>query len=398
MLAGREPKLEPSRRLEYLRCMPASAAGFWSYVHADDAAEGGRIVRLARMIGDQFALLTGNDLELFIDRDVEWGEQWRKRISQAIAGTTFFIPIVTPRYFVSAECRRELVEFTGKAKSSGLQELLLPVYYVEVPGLEEDEPSDDAMRLISQTQWVDWRKLGLRDEGSAEFRQGLRGMAQRLAGIAERVSAVPDAVAASPAPPSGGEPGEAEESEPGVVELLVEADKAMPRFQRALDGLGQEIKRIEEVTTEWTPRLERAAAKGPGPAMAVFGQIANALDPSAARIEELGQEYANELVTIDPAVQSLIRMVETGLQSREDATETLDGIRELNVVSGEAVSQLTELLNTMDQVASLSRDLRRPLRRMRTGLRNIVDGHEVLAEWGRRVDQLDGDSSQTPSH
>jgi hypothetical protein len=33
--------------------------GFWSYVHADDEAEGNRISRLARDVASQFELLTG---------------------------------------------------------------------------------------------------------------------------------------------------------------------------------------------------------------------------------------------------------------------------------------------------------------------------------------------------
>jgi hypothetical protein len=36
-----------------------TSQGFWSYVHADDEAEGSRISRLARDVAGQFQILTG---------------------------------------------------------------------------------------------------------------------------------------------------------------------------------------------------------------------------------------------------------------------------------------------------------------------------------------------------
>lgn len=56
--------------------------GFWSYVHDDDNAEGGRICRLARDIVDQYQMLTGEEIHLlFQDKeDIQWGDKWRKEI------------------------------------------------------------------------------------------------------------------------------------------------------------------------------------------------------------------------------------------------------------------------------------------------------------------------------
>jgi hypothetical protein len=92
------------------------AAGFWSYVHRDDEAAGRRITRLATLLREAYGLATGADLELFVDREsLAWGDAWRERIDVAIAGTTFFIPILTPRYFESSECRHELLKFLGRS-------------------------------------------------------------------------------------------------------------------------------------------------------------------------------------------------------------------------------------------------------------------------------------------
>ena len=79
------------------------------------------------------------DLELFVDREaIQWGEEWAARISGAIAGTTFFIPIVTPSYFTSNQCRQELLKFVRDASRLGLEQLVMPVYWVTVPEVESE--------------------------------------------------------------------------------------------------------------------------------------------------------------------------------------------------------------------------------------------------------------------
>ena len=74
----------------------AALAGFWSYVRADDGAEGGRIVRLAELVKNEYAMLTGREIDVFADRDIRWGDEWKRRIDEALQGTAFFIGVITP--------------------------------------------------------------------------------------------------------------------------------------------------------------------------------------------------------------------------------------------------------------------------------------------------------------
>lgn len=368
--------------------MPVQAAGFWSYVHADDDAEDGRIAHLASLIVHQFGLLTGGELEMFVDRDLAWGDEWKRRIDEAIAGTTFFIPIVTPRYFASEECRRELVRFTSTAASLGLEQLLLPVHYVDVPVLAEESPDDDAVRRIKAVQWIDWRSRRLLADGSAEFRAGLNEMATRLAQIAEEVSSVPDTVGVAPVRGEHTDAGDQADDEPGIIEHIAEGERAMPRLNETLQDLGKEIEHVGEVVTARDPQLQKAGQHGAGPTLLVLGAIAKDLKDPASRIETLGREYTTELSKIDPAVLALIQLVETGHADHGDASELFSSIRNMTAAAAEAVDMLREMLATMDEVAALSRDLRGPLRQMQEGLRNIVDGQAVLQEWDRRVASL----------
>jgi hypothetical protein len=64
--------------------------GFFSYVHADDEAEGERISRLARDVSAEFEMLTAEALNLFLDKDaIEWGEKWREKIDSSLASVAF---------------------------------------------------------------------------------------------------------------------------------------------------------------------------------------------------------------------------------------------------------------------------------------------------------------------
>jgi hypothetical protein len=111
---------------------------FLSYSHEDDEKARGGIVALARLIGDEYSLLTGDELHLFVDKDIKWGEAWRERIDNALVATTFFVPVVTPRYFTREECLRELFEFAERAKGLGVDDLICPILYAPVEGLAAD--------------------------------------------------------------------------------------------------------------------------------------------------------------------------------------------------------------------------------------------------------------------
>lgn len=98
----------------------AGRIGFWSYVHADDATEGGRVRKLASDLREQYALISGESIEIFVDRNaIVWGDNWREKIDSSLASILFFISVITPRYFQSAQCRRELQELLGVLSASG---------------------------------------------------------------------------------------------------------------------------------------------------------------------------------------------------------------------------------------------------------------------------------------
>lgn len=152
---------------------------FWSYAHADDEADNARIVMLARHVEEEYALITGNRLQVFVDRNLKWGDEWRTRIDEALTVTTYFIPIITPRYFKHLECRRELEEFHHRTQSLGRGELLLPILYAPVINFDTSN-EDELVRLVSQYQWVDWTELRLLEFTASAYRAKVHDLARRI--------------------------------------------------------------------------------------------------------------------------------------------------------------------------------------------------------------------------
>jgi len=217
--------------------------GFWSYVHDDDTADGGRIVRLAHDIVSQYEMITGERVALFLDRDdLEWGNNWEQRIDDSLADVAFFIPVLTPRYFASPACRSELNTFARRATSLGVRELLLPILYMTVDGLDDSEPTDDLLALVRQFQWVDWRDLRWADPASEAYRRAVFELAERLVAANRAAEAVDVTTSALVRETT-------EEDEPDMFERLAAFESELPNMTATTQGLAACITEVNEIVT-----------------------------------------------------------------------------------------------------------------------------------------------------
>lgn len=231
--------------------------GLWSYVHADDEAEGGRISRLAKDVASQFEMQTGEKIELFLDTDaVKWGENWREEIDEGLSSIAFFIPVLTPRYFMSHECRRELRFFADRATSLGVKELVLPLLYVDVESLHDDTVSDDLVALVMTFQWENWLELRFAELTSGGYRRGVSRLAARLV-EANRQADQTDIVAN--VRKLEGSPEDETDETPGLLDRLADMEAAFPEWQLTLESIGQDIALVGEITWERPLRTLKGA-------------------------------------------------------------------------------------------------------------------------------------------
>ncbi|MEU5755234.1 toll/interleukin-1 receptor domain-containing protein [Streptomyces sp. NPDC047829] len=367
----------------------AQPAGFWSYTHRDDQLDGGRIVRLSERIASAFEIITGEPLEIFLDKkSIEWGDAWRMRLDSALTGTTFLIPVVTPKFLKSQECRREVIMFAGHAASLGLEELLLPIHYVNVPQLAEatEGPADEVVELIARRQWVDWRELRLEDEDSPVYRQAVHKLALKLSDILETVP---------PASPVEVIQQIQTTEEPlGFIEVMATAEEALPAWLDIIQKFAATIMLIGDESTWAAGEINASDARGGGFAgrMRVAEQLAERLAGPVEEVDALGAEYWATLTTIDPGVIGFIRHVGERDLSPEDQQVARDFFKEINQlasVTRDTTSQLQGFSKNVGGAAQISSRLRPQFRTIQAAVQKVIDGQTVIDEWSRMIGEID---------
>jgi CheY-like chemotaxis protein len=158
---------------------------FLSYTRIDDEFFGGAITALRSALELGVRVVTGNKaFEIFQDIDgIELGEQWQKRLGEALSDASFLIPIITPLFFSSDACRSELAKFINHEKASGRDDLILPIYFVTTPLLEKaDQLTRDALALeISKRQRRDWRPHADLPINDPKIRREIRNLSEQIA-------------------------------------------------------------------------------------------------------------------------------------------------------------------------------------------------------------------------
>jgi hypothetical protein len=365
--------------------------GFWSYVHADDAAETGRIADLARDMVSQYELLTGESISLFLDRDnLEWGDEWRIKVDDSLASIAFFIPILTPRYFLSAECRRELNSFIRKSQALGLTELLMPILYIDFPAIHAEPADDELIGLVRPFQWEDWTELRFEERESSEYRRAVARLAQRLVN-ANAASESVSAVALPPVADGGSGAGDGEEEEPGSLEVLQGAIDGMAQWSETLNELGENITRVGDIMAAGTAQIDKATPKTEiAVRLRALKSVAMELEQPVDEIDRLSQAFSQNLYDVDSGVRYAIEQapieVATGAMELLDACEFFQTIRDFAGSAEAGLGSTQDMVNSIAPIEKLSRDIRPVLRTLRKALTLMVEGRDVIRSWVTLID------------
>ena len=214
--------------------------GFWSYARQDDAHSDDQLSQLRAIVGRAIARQCGLEVTLWQDISaIPYDADWADEIERAIAQTTFFIPIVTPRFLKSMHCRDEFLAFRRRMQSLGRSDLIFPIHYVRVDDVNPEETvfGDDDLAALRRSHWIDFRPLFYSDPKSPEVRRWagelagsvLRAMRHPTAAkpSQEGACAAPIAQAAPAPPPSVADPWGAEEATAALGAPAKEASKSI---------------------------------------------------------------------------------------------------------------------------------------------------------------------------
>jgi hypothetical protein len=185
-------------------------SAFWSYTRLDDTTDDGWLTALREALESEVQVLFGKHIEIFQDLDgIEWGERWKQKLERSSDDAVFLVPIVTPSYFASDGCRRELEQFVKREYDTGFKELILPIYYITTQQLQDqfEKASDLLAQTVADHNYEDIRELRHRDITSYEAKQKIKKLAtalfERLKGYARKQLSSPSMRASFTAPPNG---------------------------------------------------------------------------------------------------------------------------------------------------------------------------------------------------
>jgi formylglycine-generating enzyme required for sulfatase activity len=167
---------------------------FLSYTNSLDEHEGGRITRLRRRLEGEVRERTGNyKFRIFQDRiDIKWGQDWRRRITEALDEAMFLIPVITEGFFGSEPCRDELDCFIKREEKLGRKDLVLPLYYIDSDTMEKSEKRAGSRhaQAIHAHQYRDWLKLRNAPLASPKVKNQIAKLAQELKDALDRTSSI----------------------------------------------------------------------------------------------------------------------------------------------------------------------------------------------------------------
>lgn len=164
---------------------------FMSYVRFEDEHEDGRLTLFRQRLSGEVRVQTGEEFPIFQDRnDIRWGQNWKERIEESLDEVTFLIPMITPSFFNSPACRDELEKFLEREKELSRNDLILPVYYVDCP-LVNDEAKrvrDKLAQVVADRQYGDWRDLRFEPFTSPQVGKRLAELAVQVREALERTA------------------------------------------------------------------------------------------------------------------------------------------------------------------------------------------------------------------
>lgn len=382
--------------------MGKTIKAFWSYVHDDDKAESGRIIQLGKDIAAQYEMITGEKIDLFIDRSgLSWGDEWKKIIDDNLATFAYFIPVVTTRYFNSVECRRELTTFAEKAQNLGLESLIMPILYCETRQLNDEENNDKAVELVRKFQWEPWTDTRFEELHSSAYRRSVYNLAKRLSDTGETVEIKPKAIIDSKPdiilkPQSSDitldssevSARDTDEEAAGFLDNIADMETAFSDWTNIMNSIGAEVAEVSQLTESATAELNAIPSKlGVSSRLPVFKKLAIKLDPHAEKISELGNQFTEEAYKVDQGMRAIVKLYEmpTDEDKNAEAAEFKSSILELNKSAQEGLNSLKDMLNSMEPLEAMSRDMRRPLRKIRRGVTSMYESRSIIEDWTELV-------------
>lgn len=350
---------------------------FLSYCHSDDDHLDGAIIKLIKAVAEEYQFQFANKLKVFIDREsINWGEDWREAIRSGIETTNFLIAAVTPTYLTRRECRKELLDFYGQIEGDPCGSVLSLVWQDYSP-LRNRNPSDNALKIIDQHQYIEVDDLQGVDEKNAEYRKRVKVIVTQLREAIERTSQVDQHNSNDMKETTDASLNSAEDM--GMVEIMDTITELVPQFQNASFNLQA---RFEHVT--------KSLNEHPLPQNATPKSLLMWTRETAGQTEEDVQEINAEIDNISSQWDAICNAARRYISLLSDFPEGEERMSNLNGFEATLLSMKHsfEMPTSLDEVrshASLLKNLSPRLRPLAASFESVF---ELFSNMSDAVEEL----------
>lgn len=377
--------------------------GFFSYAHNDNIHA--CLSTLKTDLCNEYRLVTGSRLDLYIDEErLSWGDKWKESIQSGIDGSSFFIPVLSPNYFRSGNCIKELEQYLSKAKRFEAKELLLPLYFSDVQdealGLDLD---NELINEVLEYQYCDMRRIRFCERGSAEYNKLLNDAVRDLARANQRLflrskeeigeqystelkkSAEPKRDSARDSTASGTTEivlAESSDKSEGRQRFLLddnlEFKEVVDKLSEDLADISECIESIGEITNRHSEFMSAEKNLRPDSALALVARYAAELQPEADEFYQMAVRYfahTNEADLLIPSVADALKMARTPSDKMDSDFECL--IENAKV----ARVQMMSFRSALGDAKRLSRVLYKPLSSIEKSTTICLTAIETTIDW-----------------
>lgn len=356
---------------------------FISYRRADDATFDGVVTVLNRQLAGRFAAETGTELQTFVDRDaIGWGDQWREKIADAIAGSTLFVPVITMQYFNSEICREELSAFHEAALAQGVTGLVLPIVLAGKSQITSQHP-DNLVKLIASLNYKPIDDVWEHGYQSAEWKTRI---GELVNGIADALQKATDTLL----------------SQPSNLKASIADDVAITdqvsypiddvdaeTLQNAIDAVGKTfitvrdaIQGISQVIDTRTDGRDVSKLSS-GQRTFFFGALAQDLKAPASKFAEAASALEQQSVSADSQLRAYVAelrdiKIEEAQENLSELTTSIE--LTLEMIDGFSDS-VSGLLETMRLTSLTSVPMRQAIQPVVAASKSLLAALEVMRSW-----------------
>ena len=188
--------------------------------------------------------------------------------------------------------------------------------------------------------------------------------------------------------PDAAVPSREDDEPPGLLDIIVEAEEALPELSTNMQRITAVIETIGNQAEAGNNAITDAESKGPLSArdrLLLAAATAARFDDSAAELETLVSEYSDRITRLDRANTFILDRIEEDEDAQATNQEYLQAIATLGETSVTSLESARGLARNMDLIGRTARVLRGPASRIAGSLRSMSEVSSLIVGWGDRA-------------